>query len=112
MKTDAAWEKPRRDHPNDPYTRGIVVLGLEAPAEELAEGFAVAAATWSRASPSAAPSSPSRRRWLAGSIDDRRGGRPTWPRDYTTGISAATLGTTPGGAEAAERATMRRGSAP
>ena len=28
---------------NDPHTRGIVVLGLEAPAEELAASFAVAA---------------------------------------------------------------------
>ncbi len=28
---------------NDPYTRGIVVLGLEAPADELARAFAVAA---------------------------------------------------------------------
>ncbi|MDZ5700015.1 bifunctional 5-dehydro-2-deoxygluconokinase/5-dehydro-2-deoxyphosphogluconate aldolase [Chelativorans sp. M5D2P16] len=28
---------------NDPYTRGIVVLGLDAPAEELEESFAVAA---------------------------------------------------------------------
>ena len=28
---------------NDPYTRGVVVLGLEAPADELAASFRVAA---------------------------------------------------------------------
>jgi 5-dehydro-2-deoxygluconokinase len=33
----------RRDHRQRPHTRGIVVLGLEAPAEELAASFAVAA---------------------------------------------------------------------
>jgi 5-dehydro-2-deoxygluconokinase len=44
MKTDAAWSNAcAAIARNDPHTRGIVVLGLEAPAEELAESFAVAA---------------------------------------------------------------------
>ncbi len=44
MKTEASWanacEAVRR---NDPYARGIVVLGLDAPAAELEESFALAA---------------------------------------------------------------------
>ena len=44
MKTDAAWANAcAAITRNDPYTRGIVVLGLEAPTEELAASFAVAA---------------------------------------------------------------------
>jgi 5-dehydro-2-deoxygluconokinase len=44
MKTDAAWANAcAAINRNDPHTRGIVVLGLEAPAAELAESFAVAA---------------------------------------------------------------------
>jgi 5-dehydro-2-deoxygluconokinase len=44
MKTDAAWANAcAAITRNDPHTRGIVVLGLEAPAEELAASFAVAA---------------------------------------------------------------------
>jgi 5-dehydro-2-deoxygluconokinase len=44
MKTDAAWANAcAAITRNDPHTRGIVVLGLEAPAAELAESFAVAA---------------------------------------------------------------------
>jgi 5-dehydro-2-deoxygluconokinase len=44
MKTDAAWTAAcDAITANDPHTRGIVVLGLEAPAEELAASFAVAA---------------------------------------------------------------------
>lgn len=47
---------------NDPYVRGIVVLGLDAPMEELEASFAEAPAfRWSRASPSGAPSSSRRR---------------------------------------------------
>jgi 5-dehydro-2-deoxygluconokinase len=44
MKTDAAWAAAcAAITRNDPHTRGIVVLGLEAPTEELAASFAVAA---------------------------------------------------------------------
>jgi 5-dehydro-2-deoxygluconokinase len=44
MTSDAAWKHAcAAITRNDPYTRGIVVLGLEAPAEELAASFAVAA---------------------------------------------------------------------
>ncbi len=44
MKTDAAWANAcAAITRNDPHTRGIVVLGLEAPTEELAASFAVAA---------------------------------------------------------------------
>nr|MBA3324440.1 DUF2090 domain-containing protein [Paracoccaceae bacterium] len=44
MKTDAAWEAAcAAIAAGDPYARGIVVLGLEAPADELAESFEVAA---------------------------------------------------------------------
>ena len=44
MTTDAAWANAcAAISRNDPYTRGIVVLGLEAPADELARAFAVAA---------------------------------------------------------------------
>ena len=44
MKTDAAWANAcAAITRNDPHTRGIVVLGLEAPTDELAASFAVAA---------------------------------------------------------------------
>lgn len=44
MKTDAGWTNAcAAITRNDPHTRGIVVLGLEAPTEELAASFAVAA---------------------------------------------------------------------
>jgi 5-dehydro-2-deoxygluconokinase len=44
MTSDAAWKNAcAAIARNDPHTRGIVVLGLEAPAEELAASFAVAA---------------------------------------------------------------------
>jgi 5-dehydro-2-deoxygluconokinase len=44
MKTDAGWASACESITrNDPHTRGIVVLGLDAPAEELAASFAVAA---------------------------------------------------------------------
>ncbi|AYM14757.1 MULTISPECIES: bifunctional 5-dehydro-2-deoxygluconokinase/5-dehydro-2-deoxyphosphogluconate aldolase [Agrobacterium] len=44
MKSAAAWEKAcAAITDNDPNTRGIVVLGLEAPEEELAASFKVAA---------------------------------------------------------------------
>ena len=44
MKTDAAWANAcAAITRNDPHVRGIVVLGLEAPTEELAASFAVAA---------------------------------------------------------------------
>ncbi len=44
FKTDAAWENAcAAITRNDPNTRGIVVLGLDAPADELAASFALAA---------------------------------------------------------------------
>lgn len=44
MKTDAAWRNTvAAIEENDPQTRGIVVLGLAAPEEELAASFRVAA---------------------------------------------------------------------
>jgi 5-dehydro-2-deoxygluconokinase len=44
MTTDAAWKSAcAAITRNDPYTRGVVVLGLEAPIEELAASFAAAA---------------------------------------------------------------------
>ncbi|WP_194097139.1 bifunctional 5-dehydro-2-deoxygluconokinase/5-dehydro-2-deoxyphosphogluconate aldolase [Marivivens aquimaris] len=45
FKTDAAWQNAiAAIEENDPYTRGIVVLGLDAPEEELRASFEVAAA--------------------------------------------------------------------
>ena len=42
--TDAAYEKAcAAINANDPHTRGVVVLGLDAPAEELAASLAIAA---------------------------------------------------------------------
>ncbi len=42
--SDAAWKKAcAAIEENDPRTRGIVVLGLDAPAEDLREGFRLAA---------------------------------------------------------------------
>jgi 5-dehydro-2-deoxygluconokinase len=44
MKSDAAWGNAcAAITRNDRYVRGVVVLGLEAPTEELAASFAVAA---------------------------------------------------------------------
>ncbi|MCA0996084.1 bifunctional 5-dehydro-2-deoxygluconokinase/5-dehydro-2-deoxyphosphogluconate aldolase [Alloyangia pacifica] len=44
FKTEAAWAKAvAAIEENDPRTRGIVVLGLDAPEKELAESFALAA---------------------------------------------------------------------
>lgn len=44
FKTDAAWERAcAAIEAHDPYTRGVVVLGLDAPREELAASFARAA---------------------------------------------------------------------
>lgn len=44
MKSEAAWDRAAKAiHANDPYCRGIVVLGLDAPEKELAESFALAA---------------------------------------------------------------------
>ena len=44
MKTEAAWAAAcAAITRNDAHTRGIVVLGLEAPEAELAESFAIAA---------------------------------------------------------------------
>ncbi|KZL03563.1 MULTISPECIES: 5-dehydro-2-deoxygluconokinase [unclassified Pseudovibrio] len=43
LKTDAGWQKAcDAIKSNDPWCRGIVVLGLDAPAEELAASFEVA----------------------------------------------------------------------
>ena len=78
MKTDAAWANAcAAITRNDPYTRGIVVLGLEAPTEELAASFAVAArhdlvkgfAVGRTIFADAA------RGWLGGAITDARGRR-------------------------------------
>ncbi|WP_404935283.1 5-dehydro-2-deoxygluconokinase [Nitratireductor sp. L15S-10] len=74
MTSRAAWQKAcdaiKR---NDPHTRGIVVLGLDAPARELEESFAVAAsfdlvkgfAVGRTIFADAA------RHWLSGAIDDK-----------------------------------------
>ncbi|SOE18402.1 5-dehydro-2-deoxygluconokinase [Hoeflea halophila] len=44
FRTEAAWKNAvQAIERNDPRTRGIVVLGLDAPQEELAESFALAA---------------------------------------------------------------------
>ena len=44
FRTDAAWQQAcAAITRNDPYTRGIVVLGLDAPAAELHQSFALAA---------------------------------------------------------------------
>ncbi len=44
FRTAEAWAKAAATiHANDPHTRGIVVLGLDAPADELAASFALAA---------------------------------------------------------------------
>ncbi len=44
MRSDAAWSNAcAAITRNDPHVRGVVVLGLEAPAEELAASFAAAA---------------------------------------------------------------------
>ncbi|GAB5374378.1 MAG: 5-dehydro-2-deoxygluconokinase [Acuticoccus sp.] len=44
FRTDAAWQKAvEAIKRNDPRTRGIVVLGLDAPLDELAASFALAA---------------------------------------------------------------------
>ena len=78
MKTDAAWANAcAAIARNDPHTRGIVVLGLEAPTDELAASFAVAArhdlvkgfAVGRTIFADAA------RAWLGGAITDARGGR-------------------------------------
>ena len=78
MKTDAAWANAcAAITRNDPHTRGIVVLGLEAPTDELAASFAVAArhdlvkgfAVGRTIFADAA------RAWLGGAITDARGGR-------------------------------------
>ncbi len=73
FRTEAAWERAvAAIERNDPNTRGIVVLGLDAPEEELAasfalaarqplvRGFAVGRTIFSRAA----------RDWFAGKIDD------------------------------------------
>ncbi|MBL8561386.1 MAG: 5-dehydro-2-deoxygluconokinase [Gemmobacter sp.] len=71
--TDAAWAKAcEAITRNDPHTRGIVVLGLDAPSEQLAASFALAArhdlvkgfAVGRTIFAEAA------RQWLAGSISD------------------------------------------
>ena len=44
FKAESAWTRAARTiERNDPHTRGIVVLGLDAPEEELAASFALAA---------------------------------------------------------------------
>jgi 5-dehydro-2-deoxygluconokinase len=73
--TPAAWDAISRViDDNDPYCRGVLLLGLEVPAEQLAEGFRAAAGQrWCKGfavgrSIFAEPA----RRWLAGDIDDDR----------------------------------------
>ena len=67
-----ARHRRRRFAGNDPYCRGIVLLGLEAPEHELEAAFAVAARSpSSRALPSAARSSTRPPQlWLEGAIGD------------------------------------------
>ncbi|WP_265519636.1 bifunctional 5-dehydro-2-deoxygluconokinase/5-dehydro-2-deoxyphosphogluconate aldolase [Nitratireductor luteus] len=74
MKSREAWRKAcEAIHRNDPHTRGIVVLGLDAPAEELEDSFAVAAgfdlvkgfAVGRTIFADAA------RKWFSGNIDDQ-----------------------------------------
>ncbi len=73
LKTKAAWANAcDAITRNDPHTRGIVVLGLDAPAEELEQslgiaagfdlvkGFAVGRTIFAEAA----------RKWLSGTIDD------------------------------------------
>ncbi len=73
FRTDAAWSRAcAAIARNDPHTRGVVVLGLDAPAEELAasfaraarhdlvRGFAVGRTIFADAA----------RAWMAGTIDD------------------------------------------
>jgi 5-dehydro-2-deoxygluconokinase len=73
LGTDAAWQAAvQAIEAHDPHTRGIVVLGLDAPQEALAAGFAIAArqplvkgfAVGRTIFGDAA------RAWLAGRIDD------------------------------------------
>lgn len=73
--TGAAWKEIGRViEAHDPYCRGVLLLGLEAPAEQLAAGFREAAAQpWCKGfavgrSIFAEPS----RRWLAGELDDEQ----------------------------------------
>ena len=74
FKTAQAWSKAAAAiHANDPHTRGIVVLGLDAPADELAasfklaaqeplvKGFAVGRTIFGDAA----------RAWMTGAMDDR-----------------------------------------
>ena len=73
FRTDAAWAAAvAAIERNDPRTRGIVVLGLDAPEEELAASFALAARqplvrgfAVGRTIFGAAA-----REWMAGRIDD------------------------------------------
>jgi len=75
FSSEAAWERTCATiRANDPNTRGVVVLGLDAPADRLAASFAVAArhdlvkgfAVGRTIFGDAA------RRWLAGGLDDDR----------------------------------------
>jgi 5-dehydro-2-deoxygluconokinase len=75
MKSDAAWAKASAViEKHDPYCRGIVVLGLDAPKETLRDSFAVAArfervkgfavgrTIWAEVA----------RQWFAGKLDDEQ----------------------------------------
>lgn len=74
LRTAAAWARTcEAIEANDPHTRGIVVLGLDAPVEELADSFAVAASQ-----PLVKGFAVGRtifgdtaRAWLAGQVNDR-----------------------------------------
>ncbi|MFM2279915.1 MAG: 5-dehydro-2-deoxygluconokinase [Pseudomonadota bacterium] len=73
MKTLGSWRKASAAVcRNDPYCRGIVVLGLDAPEHELAESFALAA-RFDLVKGFAVGRTifgETARRWLAGTIDD------------------------------------------
>lgn len=73
LKTETAWRKAcDAILRNDRHTRGIVVLGLDAPAEELSESF-TAAASFDLVKGFAVGRTifgETARKWLAGAIDD------------------------------------------
>nr|WP_209003277.1 5-dehydro-2-deoxygluconokinase [Stappia taiwanensis] len=73
MTSAAGWEKTcAAISRNDPHVRGIVVLGLDAPADRLRAGFEVAAGfdLVKGFAVGRTIFGPSARKWLAGEIDD------------------------------------------
>lgn len=70
-----AWQNISRViNRNDPYCRGVVLLGLDAPEEELAQGFAAVAphAIVKGFAVGRTIFSPAARAWLAGSMTDEQ----------------------------------------